>query len=110
MISDSQTRYGSARRPGGARHGRVRRCRSYQASKSVGCGDEIAARPLARCRPAGFTASVVVAAIAGRDDRAKSFEQAFSMNKSSRPFAQPLRDIAGKIVGETFTRQGFASA
>jgi hypothetical protein len=32
------------------------------------------------------------------------------MNKSSRPFAQPLRDIAGKIVGETFTRQGFASA
>jgi len=32
------------------------------------------------------------------------------MNKSSRPFAKPLRDIAGKIVGETFTRQGFASA
>lgn len=32
------------------------------------------------------------------------------MNKSARPFAKPLREIAGKIVGETFTRQGFASA
>jgi hypothetical protein len=32
------------------------------------------------------------------------------MNKASRPFARPLRDVAGKIVGETFTRQGFASA
>jgi hypothetical protein len=32
------------------------------------------------------------------------------MNKPSRPFAKPLREIAGKIVGETFTRQGFASA
>jgi hypothetical protein len=32
------------------------------------------------------------------------------MNKSSRPFARPLREIAGKVVGETFTRQGFASA
>jgi hypothetical protein len=31
------------------------------------------------------------------------------MNKSTRPFAKPLREIAGKIVGETFTRQGFAS-
>jgi len=31
------------------------------------------------------------------------------MNKSARPFAKPLREIAGKIVGETFTRQGFAS-
>ncbi len=33
-----------------------------------------------------------------------------TMNKPSRPFAKPLREIAGKIVGETFTRQGFASA
>ena len=32
------------------------------------------------------------------------------MNKSSRPFAKPLRDIVGKVVGESFTRQGFASA
>ena len=30
------------------------------------------------------------------------------MNKSA--FARPLREIAGKIVGDTFTRQGFASA
>ena len=33
-----------------------------------------------------------------------------SMNKPSRPFAKPLRDLVGKVVGETFTRQGFASA
>ena len=32
------------------------------------------------------------------------------MNKPSRSFAKPLRDFLGKIVGETFTRQGFASA
>jgi hypothetical protein len=32
------------------------------------------------------------------------------MNKPSRPFAKPLREFVGKIVGETFTRQGFASA
>jgi hypothetical protein len=32
------------------------------------------------------------------------------MNKPSRSFAKPLRDLLGKVVGETFTRQGFASA
>jgi hypothetical protein len=31
------------------------------------------------------------------------------MNKPSRPFARPLRDLVGKAVGETFRRQGFAS-
>jgi hypothetical protein len=34
----------------------------------------------------------------------------YSMNKPSRAFAKPLRDLVGKVVGETFTRQGFASA
>jgi hypothetical protein len=32
------------------------------------------------------------------------------MNKPYRSFAKPLRDLAGKIVGEPFKRQGFASA
>ncbi len=32
------------------------------------------------------------------------------MNKPSRSFAKPLREVVGKVVGETFTRQGFASA
>ncbi|HUI15595.1 MAG TPA: DciA family protein [Xanthobacteraceae bacterium] len=32
------------------------------------------------------------------------------MSKPARPFAKPLRDLVPKIVGETFTRQGFASA
>ncbi len=32
------------------------------------------------------------------------------MNKPSRAFAKPLRDLIGKVVGESFTRQGFASA
>src|SRR5581483_5997068 len=36
MISDSQTRYGSARSPAGGRHGNFRRWRSYQASSSAG--------------------------------------------------------------------------
>src|SRR5579862_1978299 len=38
MISLSQTRYGSGRRAGGARHGRARRCRSYHWSSSAGSG------------------------------------------------------------------------
>jgi hypothetical protein len=33
-----------------------------------------------------------------------------AMNKPARSFAKPLREVAGKIVGEAFTRQGFASA
>ena len=33
-----------------------------------------------------------------------------AMNKPARSFARPLRDLLGKVVGETFTRQGFASA
>ena len=32
------------------------------------------------------------------------------MNKPVRSYAKPLRDLVGKVVGETFTRQGFASA
>jgi hypothetical protein len=33
-----------------------------------------------------------------------------TMNKPSRSFAKPLRELVGKAVGETFRRQGFASA
>jgi len=32
------------------------------------------------------------------------------MNKSSRAFAKPLRELVGKVVGDSFARQGFASA
>ena len=32
------------------------------------------------------------------------------MDKPARSFAKPLRDLLGKVVGDTFTRQGFASA
>lgn len=32
------------------------------------------------------------------------------MNKPSRIVGKPLRDLVGKVVGEAFTRQGFASA
>ena len=32
------------------------------------------------------------------------------MDKPSRSYAKPLRELLGKVVGETFTRQGFASA
>jgi hypothetical protein len=32
------------------------------------------------------------------------------MNKPSGAFAKPLRDLVPKIVGESFARQGFASA
>jgi hypothetical protein len=31
------------------------------------------------------------------------------MNKPSRSFARPLRDLVGKAVGDTFRRQGFVS-
>src|SRR3954462_9577611 len=36
MISDSQTRYGSARSPGSGRHGSRRRWRSYHSSSRAG--------------------------------------------------------------------------
>jgi hypothetical protein len=32
------------------------------------------------------------------------------MNKPSRAFARPLRDLLGKTIGDTFRKQGFASA
>ena len=32
------------------------------------------------------------------------------MNKPSRSFAKPLRDLVGEAMGETFRKQGFASA
>jgi hypothetical protein len=32
------------------------------------------------------------------------------MNKPSRPVGRPLRDLLGAVVGDAFTRQGFASA
>jgi hypothetical protein len=34
----------------------------------------------------------------------------FTMNKPSRIVGKPLRDLVGNVVGEAFTRQGFASA
>jgi hypothetical protein len=33
-----------------------------------------------------------------------------AVNKASASFAKPLRDFVGKVVGDTFSRQGFASA
>jgi hypothetical protein len=33
-----------------------------------------------------------------------------TMNKPSRSFAKPLRDVVGKTIGEAFRKQGFASA
>ena len=32
------------------------------------------------------------------------------MNKSPRPLVKPLRELVGKVVGDAFARQGFASA
>ena len=32
------------------------------------------------------------------------------MNKPSRPLSKPLRELVGKVVGDAFARQGFASA
>src|SRR3984957_13951131 len=100
MISESQTRYGSAGWPGKARHGSRRRCRSYQASSAVGCGDNAAAGRLSRCRSASVAATVML----------RGMTERHNMNKPSRSFARPLRDLVGKAVGETFRRQGFASA
>jgi hypothetical protein len=33
-----------------------------------------------------------------------------AMNKPSRPLVKPLRELVGKVVGDAFARQGFASA
>ena len=104
MISESHTRYGSGDTPGGARHGNVRRWRSYQASKAAACGNEAAAPAVARCCLAAFAATVMVV------PSSRGMTERFAVNKPSRSFAKPLRELLGKVVGETFNRQGFASA
>src|SRR5258708_25664872 len=48
MISDSQTRYGSAVAPPAARQGRTRRWRSYQARRSAAAGAGTASDPVSR--------------------------------------------------------------
>src|SRR5580704_7249029 len=108
MISDSQTRYGSARWPGGARHGSLRRWRSYQANRAVGCGHDSGVRRLPRCRATGLAATVAAEVIAKRSGRGMTEHRI--MNKPSRSFAKPLRDVVGKTIGEAFRKQGFASA
>ena len=40
----------------------------------------------------------------------RGMTEAMTVNKPSRSFAKPLRDLLSKVVGDTFTRQGFASA
>src|SRR5580704_7459340 len=108
MISESQTRYGSAHSPGGARHGSLRRWRSYQASRAVGCGHDCRVRRLPRCRATGLAAMVAAEVIAKRSGRGMT--EHLTMNKPSRSFAKPLRDVVGKTIGEAFRKQGFASA
>src|SRR5580693_6573884 len=105
MISDSQTRYGSARFwPGSARHGSLRRWRSYQTSRAVGCGHDSGVRRLPRCRATGLAATIAIIG-SGR-----GMTEHRTMNKPSRSFAKPLRDVVGKTIGEAFRKQGFASA
>src|ERR1700693_1507254 len=103
MISESQTRYGSVRWPGGARHGNLRRWRSYQASKAVGCGHDSGVRRLPRCRATGLAATVAAEVIAkGSGQRiwpkgsGRGMTEHRTMNKPSRSFAKPLRDVVGK--------------
>jgi hypothetical protein len=40
----------------------------------------------------------------------RGMAESLAVNKPSGSFAKPLRDLLGKVVGETFNRQGFASA
>ena len=105
MISETQTQYGSALSPGLARHGRSRRCASYQPSNAAGSGSfffpfaEWAGRSLlARRTPERLRSTVTW------------MTERLRMDKPGRSFAKPLRDLLGKVVGDTFTRQGFASA
>src|SRR5471030_710146 len=73
------------------------------------------ARRLPCCRPAVFAATVIPATSHdcrhfGRGMTEPRIMNKASMKNASRSFAKPLRDLVGKVVGETFTRQGFASA
>jgi hypothetical protein len=49
---------------------------------------------------AAFAATVMIAWMTER----------LIVDKPGRTFAKPLRDLLGKVVGDTFRRQGFASA
>src|SRR5262245_35742953 len=132
MISDSHTRYGSALAPGGARHGSVRRWRSYQASSAAGSGGGSASSPPLASRKSPRPSS---RRGTGRPSAARSAldpklrEAAFfrrrgspatliavglaerhKVNKPVRRYPRPLAELIKPCLGEAFARQGFASS
>ena len=74
------------------------------ASKAVGRGRRLSRPALAALSRHGL-------ACFGCDHRlTKGVAEHRIMNKPSRSFAKPLRDLVGKAMGDTFKKQGFASA
>src|SRR5262245_11168197 len=104
MISESHTRYGSGVSPGRARHGRSRRCRSYQASSAAGSG--VGASPA--FVPTGEAFAFFCVARPATVMRSDVAEPAH-MNKSAKTYPRPLREMLNRCLGETFAKRGFAS-
>src|SRR3974390_2256065 len=85
------------RSPGSARHGSLRRWRSYQSSSASADG-HFPAVP-AGFRPTESPASVMVSDVT--EPRA--------VNKPGRKSARPLADLVGPALVAAFKRHGFAS-
>src|SRR5262245_65026995 len=103
MISESHTRYGSGVSPGRARHGRSRRCRSYQASSASGSGADTSFTITADDAFTFFRA--VGPATLMRPD----VTEPSRMTKPAKTYPRPLRELLNRCLGDTFARQGFAS-
>ena len=97
MISDSQTWYGSGRCPEGARHGKIRRCRSYQTS-SLAC---IVATGRVTGESARMSAKIAQPDVLC-DTSAMSSED--NRQRGMKALAQPLARITRGALG----RRGFA--
>src|SRR5512144_1756851 len=95
MISESHTRYGSGASPGSARHGSLRRWRSYQASRSAARGPA----------PARFRRTDVPASVIATDRVAERAP----VNKPRPSYPRPLAELLNKCLSDAFARQGFAS-
>src|SRR6266436_3770203 len=85
MISESHTRYGSVRSPGAARHGSLRRWRSYHASSSEDGGGPATARFRRTACPASVMAS--------------DLAEPCAVNKS-RKSARPLAALIGPALAD----------
>src|SRR5262249_10984993 len=100
---DRYVRHGAPATAARAGIGRTRRGGRQPAARAVVPAAQSGWKPQTSFRASSLLASFLTNGGAPRQEQAL-------MSKPSRPFAKPLRELLGKLVGDAFARQGFASA